>query len=147
MHVLVCMHVYIHVHVIQHLHTHTHTHLQLTDISMTQDMDPNKQNIIIYEMLTGTKFILKVLKTSTRDSWLSKANELIRKAKRESANNLTSRGRSFTDPLEYILRSPGVTRKLKRDREGSSRRRSMKRPSSSGPRDSITSSEDQVRVM
>ena len=115
---------------------------------MTQDMDANKQNIIIYEMLSGTKFILKALKTSTRDSWLTTANELIRTAKRESVNNLTVRGRSSTDPLEYILRSPILGRKLKRDREGSSRRRSMKRPhSSTGPRESVTATEDQVRVM
>ena len=130
-------------------HTHTHTHTQLSDISMTQDMDPNRLNIITYDMLTGTKFILRAPKTSVRDKWLAKANELIRLAKKEAADSLNTRNRSSSEPNEYLSRTSSFSRKsmFKRDREGS-KRRSTKRPhSSTGIRGASSSPEEQVRIM
>ena len=75
---------------------HTHTPTQLTDISMTPDMEHTKRNIIIYDMQTGTKFILRAQTTSVRNSWLEKSNQLIRKAKMEAAKTMTIR----TPPTE-----------------------------------------------
>lgn len=94
--------------------------LQLADISMTQDMDSQKCNIIIYDMEHGTKFLLRVSressgdwtlgfplsslslphpliqasKTSVRDKWLSQSNDLIKKAKAAVANTLQTRART-----------------------------------------------------
>ena len=70
--------------------------MQLTDISMTPDMEHTKRNIIIYDMQTGTKFILRAQSTSVRNSWLEKSNQLIRKAKMEAAKTMTIR----TPPTE-----------------------------------------------
>ena len=70
--------------------------MQLTDISMTPDMEHTKRNIIIYDMQTGTKFILRAQTTSIRNSWLEKSNQLIRKAKIEAAKTMTIR----TPPTE-----------------------------------------------
>ena len=77
-------------------HSCTCARTQLTDISMTQDMEATKRNIIIYDMQTGTKFILRAQNMSTRNSWLEKSNQLIRKAKIEAARTLTVR----TPPTE-----------------------------------------------
>ena len=44
--------------------THMHMHTQLSDISITQDMDKAKRNFIIYHKTTGTKFTLRVNNTS-----------------------------------------------------------------------------------
>ena len=91
-----------------------HTPMQLTDISMTQDMEPTKRNIIIYDMQTGTKFILRAQNMSIRNSWLEKSNQLIRKAKMEAAKTLTVR----TPPIE-------IRRKHTRPRSASAVARTM----------------------
>ena len=140
-----------------HTHTHTHTHAlmhpntpirtctQLRDISMTQDMDPGHLNIITYDLLTGTKFILRAPKTSVRDTWLHRANELIQAAKQRST--FTPRGRSSSEPAgEYSPRSPSFMRRAVLKRE-SSKRKSVSRPQSgSGSRRQSTSPEQHVSM-
>ena len=51
--------------------------LQLRDISMAPDMDPQKRNVIIYDMNSGTKFTLTAAKSSVREQWLSHSQKLI----------------------------------------------------------------------
>lgn len=63
---------------------------------MTPDMETTKRNIIIYDMQTGTKFILRAQTMLIRNSWLEKSNQLIRKAKMEAAKTMTIR----TPPTE-----------------------------------------------
>lgn len=105
--------------------------MQLNEISMAQDMDDLRRNIIIYEMLTGTKFILRAPKTSIRDLWLTQSNDLIRKANTEAANML-SRQRSSSVPGEYPSRSPSFAQRstIRKDREVP-KTRSLRRPHSS----------------
>lgn len=50
---------------------------QLREISMAPDMDPQKKNLIIYDMKSGTKFILTATKTSVREQWLTHTQKLI----------------------------------------------------------------------
>ena len=52
-------------------------HPQLRDISMAPDMDPQKKNLIIYDMNSGTKFILTATNSSVREQWLSHTQKLI----------------------------------------------------------------------
>ncbi len=120
-------------------HTHAPTHTQLRDISMTQDMDPGRLNIITYDMVTGTKFILRAPKTSVRDRWLSRANELIRLAKQNNTGFM--RGRSASEPGESLARTPTFMRRSVFKRESTKRK---SRPPSSSGRRSVTP-EQQVR--
>ena len=125
---------------------HAHTCTQLRDISMTQDMDPGRLNIITYDMLTGTKFILRAPKTSVRDTWLNRANELIQAAKRRST--FMPRGRSTSEPAgEYFPRSPSFMRRAVLKRESTKRTKSVSRPQSgSGSRRQSSSPEQHVSV-
>jgi len=105
--------------------------LMLNEISMAPDMDDLRRNIIIYEMLTGTKFILRAQKTSIRDLWLTQSNDLIQKANTEVANIL-SRQRSSSVPGEYPSRSPSFAQRstIRKDREVP-KTKSLRRPHSS----------------
>ena len=103
---------------------------QLRDISMTQDMDPGRLNIITYDMVTGTKFILRAPKTSIRDMWLARANELIRLAKQNNTGFM--RGRSASEPGEHLSRTPTFMRRSMLSKRESTKRKS--RPSSSSGR-------------
>lgn len=86
-------------------------------------MDKDKRNLIVYDMPTGTKFLLRAVKSSVRDTWLEKSNDLIQKAKKAVSSELASRVRSTSEPLESKKAS------FRKDREGSKRK--AKRPSSS----------------
>ena len=44
---------------------------------MAPDMDPQKKNLIIYDMNSGTKFTLTAAKSSMREQWLSHTQKLI----------------------------------------------------------------------
>lgn len=96
-------------------------------------MDPSKLNIITYDMLTGTKFILRAPKTSVRDSWLTRANELIRLAKQSGGGLL--RGRSSSEPAEGgVQRTPTFTRRSVFKRESTKRKSVSSRPTSASGR-------------
>ena len=105
-------------------------HPQLHDVSMIQDMDREKRNLIVYDMVTGTRFLLRAGKTSTRDTWLDRSSLLIQQAKMEMSKELASRARSVSEPAD-LIRTFSFSRKsvFRRDREES--RRKAKRPSSS----------------
>ncbi len=112
---------------------------------MTQDMDPSKLNIITYDMLTGTKFILRAPKTSVRDNWLARANELIRLAKQSGGGPL--RGRSASEPGEGgVQRTPTFTRRGVFKRESTKRKSVNSRPMSASGR-GHRSHDEQVRTM
>lgn len=97
---------------------------------MLQDMDSAGRNLIVYDMVTGSKFLLRAGKTVIRDAWLERANLLIQQAKMDLSEDLASRARSASEPAE-LARSFSFSRKsvFRRDREDS--RRKPKRPSSS----------------
>lgn len=95
---------------------------------MIQDMDKDRRNLIVYDMATGTKFILKCSKSSVRDQWLNKSTLLIQRAKLDISKDLASRVRSTSEPAE-LARSFSFSRKSVFRREGS--RGKVKRPSSS----------------
>lgn len=92
---------------------------------MIQDMDKGRCNLIVYDMVTGTKFILKAAKPDIRDNWLEKSSLLIQRAKLDISKELASRARSVSEPAE-LARSFSFFR-----RDGESSRRKVKRPSSS----------------
>ena len=121
--------------------------LQLHDVSMVHDMDIDRRNLIVYDMVTGTKFLLRAAKTSLRDSWLNHSSGLIQKAKKDLAARKASRSRCASEPVEFSRTNSFSRGKaaIKREREGSSRRR-LKRPSSSsGVRMVSPGSEEMVR--
>ena len=93
-------------------------------------MDPQKRNLIIYDMQSGTKFILQSLKSSVRAQWLARTQELVVAAK--AASLPPNRTRSVSEPVEFLSRSPGIARKVKK--EGQAGRHlgqgTLKRPSS-----------------
>ena len=106
-------------------------HMQLHDVSMIQDMDRDKRNLIVYDMVTGTKFLLRASKPSVRNTWLDRSNLLIEEAKQLVS---TERSRSSSEPPELAgLRKSH--RGKEKEREGPKRK--LKRPSSStGTRES-----------
>ena len=55
--------------------------LQLHDMSMIQDMDHERRNLIVYDRVTGTKVLLRASKPAIRNAWLDRANLLIEDAK------------------------------------------------------------------
>ena len=106
-------------------------------------MDIDKRNLIVYDMITGTKFVLRAAKTVTRDMWLTKSCLLIQQAKKDISNQLAARSRSTSEPTE-LARAASFSRKamFRKEREGSKRK--VKRPSSStGVRENA---EDMVRI-
>lgn len=109
---------------------------------MIQDMDSGKRNLIVYDMVTGTKYLLRAAKSTSRDLWLNKSNALSLKAKKEISEELaTSRTRSASEPMEFA-RSFSFFR---REREGSKRK--SKRPTSStGLRRPSQSNEEVVGI-
>ena len=119
-------------------------HTQLSEISMAQDMDGLRRNIIIYDMLRGTKFILRASKTSVRDHWLSQSADLIQEAKIKVANML-SRQRTSSDPNEYVSRSPSLSLQRSMTRRDREKRNHLRPLSSSCFRMSLSPSpEEQV---
>ena len=117
---------------------------QLSEISMAQDMDSLRRNIIIYDMFRGTKFILRASKTSVRDHWLSQSADLIQEAKIKVANML-SRQRSDSDPNEYLSRSPSLSLQRSMIRKDREKRNHLRPNSSTGFRMSLSPSpEEQV---
>ena len=117
---------------------------QLSEISMAQDMDSLRRNIIIYDMFRGTKFILRASKTSVRDHWLSQSADLIQEAKIKVANML-SRQRSDSDPNEYLSRSPSLSMQRSMIRKDREKRNHLRPNSSTGFRMSLSPSpEEQV---
>ncbi len=106
-------------------------HMQLHDVSMIQDMDRDKRNLIVYDMVTGTKFLLRASKPSLRNVWLDRANLLIEEAK-QLATTERSRSRSNSEPPEVLAQSLSMRKgwRKERERDGGSKRK-IKRPSSS----------------
>lgn len=79
-------------------------------------MDPQKRNLIIYDMQSGTKFILQSLKSSVRDQWLARTQQLVVAAKAAAQSMLApNRTRSASEPVEFLSRSPGIARKLRKE--------------------------------
>lgn len=75
---LVHVHVHMYIKLLVHVHVYMFAnHFQLREISMAPDMDPQKKNLIIYDMNSGTKFILTATKTSVREQWLIRTQKLI----------------------------------------------------------------------
>ena len=113
--------------------------MQLHDASMIQDMERERRNLIVYNMATGTKFLLRASKSSVRDTWLNWTNLLIEEAKRQVS---TERSRSSSEPPELSLPHKGHTLHhggKEREREGPKKK--LKRPSSStGTRESSSTS-------
>lgn len=110
---------------------------------MIQDMDRDKRNLIVYDMVTGTKFLLQAVKSSTRDAWLTKSNHLIQQAKVAISKELASRVRSSSEPPE-LAHSFTLTRKSVFRRDS---KRKVKRPSSStGVRTAPQGNEEMVRA-
>lgn len=95
---------------------------------MIQDRDRDRRNLIVYNMATGTKFVLKCIKSSIRDYWLNKSSLLIQRAKLDLSKELASRVRSASEPAE-LARSFSFSRKSVFRREGSKGK--VKRPNSS----------------
>ena len=118
------------------LHMHVSVlHMQLHDVSMIQDMDRDKRNLIVYDMVTGTKFLLRAPKTSIRNTWLDRANQLIEAAKQLVS---TERSRSSSEPPDLVRPLSSQKSGRGKEREGSKRR--LKRPgSSSGVREASMS--------
>lgn len=108
-------------------------------------MDTQKRNIIIYDMITGTKFTLCAAKTSIRDNWLNQSGHLIQQAKKELSKQLASHSsHSSSEPVEPFTRKSSMFRK---EREGSGSRRKGSRPgSSTGVRVTSPASEEMVGI-
>ena len=51
---------------------------QLDRVSVVQDMDSQRRNLIIYDMQSGTKFVLTAAKSSVRDQWLKETRKLMK---------------------------------------------------------------------
>ena len=110
---------------------------------MIQDMDRERRNLIVYDMVTGTKFLLRASKTPSRDLWLERSTDLIQKAK--TSSDLINRARSTSEPTE-LAHTFNFARKsmFRRDKDGSKGK--VKRPSSStGVRPVLQGSEEMVR--
>lgn len=97
---------------------------------MIQDMDRDQRNLIVYDMVTGTKFVLRAAKPSIRDVWLDRSCDLIQRAKQSVSSEMAVRVRSSSEPAE-LVHTFSFSRKgtSRRDKEGSKGR--IKRPSSS----------------
>lgn len=80
-------------------------------------MDKERRNLIVYDMVTGTKFILRASKASIRDQWLDRSNLLIQKAKQDVSMEMASRVRSASEPAE-LARSFSFSRKSVFHRDG-----------------------------
>ena len=93
-------------------------------------MDIDKRNLIVYDMITGTKFVLRAAKTVTRDMWLTKSCPLIQQAKKDISNQLAARSRNASEPTK-LARAASFSQKamFRKEREGSKRK--VKRLSSS----------------
>jgi serine/threonine protein kinase len=105
--------------------------LMLLEVTFSEDTDVEKRNIIIYDISTGNKFVLKTLHMSVRDEWMGKAQELINIARRATVG--PSRTRSVSEPVDYGTSNkqlnPSISHGLLRN--GSQRsRRARSRPSS-----------------
>ena len=111
---------------------------------MIQDMDREKLNLIVYDMVAGTRFILRAAKTAIRDDWLSESSQLMQKAKLDMSKELASRVRSASEPAD-LARSFSFSRKsvFRKEREDS-RRRSKRPKSSSGVNHAAQASEEMV---
>ena len=68
---------------------------------MAPDMDPQKRNLIIYDMNSGTKFTLTATKSSAREQWLSHAQRLI-----QVHNTCASMDKLFCLLLDFCVTSP-----------------------------------------
>ena len=112
-------------------------------MSMLQDRDKDKRNLIVYDMLTGSRYLLRASKPSLRDSWLEKSSQLIQKAKADLSKELALRSRSVSEPAEFARSFSFSKNKHRRDRD-EARRSRVKRPSSSTGVRSTTASEEIV---
>ncbi|CAI8009161.1 Kalirin, partial [Geodia barretti] len=87
--------------------------LMLQDISMAPDMDPQKKNLIIYDMNSGTKFTLTAAKSSMREQWLSKTQKLIQSAKADTSRSAAdNKSRAASEPPELAPHSPTLAKKV-----------------------------------
>ena len=86
-------------------------------------MDKERRNLIVYDMVTGTKFILRASKPTIRDQWLEKSNLLIQKAKQDVSMEMALRVRSASEPAEFA-HSFSLSRKsvFRRDGERKNKR-------------------------
>lgn len=111
---------------------------------MIQDMDRDRRNLIVYDMVTGTKFLLRAVKPSIRDVWLDKSSEHIQKAKKCISNELALRVRSTSEPTE-LAHTFSFAKKAMFRRESKGK---VKRPrSSTGVHSAPQGSEDVVRLV
>lgn len=93
-------------------------------------MDREKRNLIVYDMVAGTRFILRAIKPVVRENWLSESSQLMQKAKLDMSKELASRVRSASEPAE-LARSFSFSRKSVFRREKEDSKRKSRRPKSS----------------
>lgn len=82
------------------------TSLQLNELSAAQDTDNTGLCLILYEMHSGNKYILRAPSLSIRDAWFSRLQELISVKKKDPHK------RSFPELSEPTMsRSPAIQKK------------------------------------
>lgn len=81
--------------------------LQLNELSATQDKDNAGLGLILYEMHSGNKYILRAPSVSIRDGWYSQLHKLIsaNKVKKDTLK------RAISEPTDPMGRSPSIPRK------------------------------------